>query len=53
MEYDRSILVKIINNYYFKGSFKENDEIYEHEFLTHLYVNGQYKKDGQYKQYYP
>lgn len=52
VEYDRSILVKIINNYYFKESFKENDGVNEHEFLTHLYVNEQYNKDGQYKQYY-
>lgn len=36
--YNRDALVKIINKYYFKESFKDGDDISEHEFLTPSYV---------------
>lgn len=36
--YNRDALVKIINKYYFKESFKDGDDISKHEFLTPSYV---------------
>jgi hypothetical protein len=38
VSYDRSTLVKLINKYYFKESFRENEDTSTHEFLTQSYI---------------
>ena len=40
--YNRDILVKLINRFYHKGSFNENDQINQHEFLTQSSMKNYY-----------
>ena len=40
--YDRTLLSNTIKRFYHKESFKENDQIYKHEFLTQLRINSNF-----------
>ena len=43
MAFDRSLLVKVIQKYYHKSSFSENDQTIQHEFLTQSNITTGYK----------
>lgn len=43
LAYNRSTLVKVINKYYFKESYKANDDISKHEFLTSSNITGYFR----------
>lgn len=43
LPYKRSTLVKIINKYYFKESFKKDDNILSHEFLTSSCISDKFQ----------
>lgn len=41
--FQRSLLVKIINKYYFKETFADDEDLTKHEFLTPSYLQGGFK----------
>lgn len=43
LSYDRQTLINVIHKYYFKNSYKETDNKYEHQFLTKSYVTSYFK----------
>ena len=43
LPYERDTLVKVLSKYYFKESFKNDDDISEHEFLTAIYIKGNFR----------